>query len=118
MNYKHVTFVYSEPETDEEKEYEEDRRLVDHEYRGIVVQVACARIDCDVEEAFTADEQDIASDNSRLHFIIVPLPEGWGYDRHGGPDPALHCPNHRNPPTAEELAAFEQRSKEDDEQDN
>lgn len=106
MNYKHVNFIYSEPETDEEKEYEEDRRQVSDEYRGIVIQVACARIDCDVEFAFAADHDDIAKDDSGNCFIVSALPEGWGYDRYSGADASLHCPAHRNPPTQAEIEAF------------
>lgn len=110
MNYKHVNFIYSEPETDEEKEYEEDRRQIDQEYRGIAIQVACARIDCEAETAFAADEEDIASDGAGTYFVVTALPEGWGYDRHGGLDPSLHCPAHRNPPTAEEIAAYKENN--------
>lgn len=73
---------------------------------GIHVTLHCARIDCDKVDVMAVGEAHVLGDGKTLHFQ---MPEGWGYDRHDGINPALHCPAHRQAPTEAEVAEINAR---------
>jgi hypothetical protein len=84
----------------------EDEALEVIEGYGIHVKLHCARIDCDNVDVMAVGEEHILGDHRTLHFQ---MPEGWGYDRHDGINPALHCPEHRKAPTPAEVKAINER---------